>query len=75
LAIREAAVAEMGQRSARFPDLLERLVVERIAFAESASGLRPSHPHICTIRDIGEQDGETFIAMEFLKARRSSTAI
>ncbi|MGH7703991.1 MAG: protein kinase domain-containing protein, partial [Gemmatimonadales bacterium] len=66
---RTVAIKLVGDRLAEDPTARDRLLRE----ARAAAAL--NHPHICTIHEVGEADGQVYIAMEHVKGRPLSALL
>jgi serine/threonine protein kinase/tetratricopeptide (TPR) repeat protein len=66
---RAVALKFMPPELTRDPEAKERFVRE----AQAAAAL--AHPHICTIHEIDEEEGKSFIAMEYIEGQSISEKI
>ena len=66
---RTVALKFLSSQIAQDPKRVERFRDE----ARTASSL--NHPNICTIYEVGEQEGELFIAMEYVEGRPLSESL
>jgi serine/threonine protein kinase/Tfp pilus assembly protein PilF len=63
---RKVALKVVGERFTDEPTARERLMRE----ARSAAAL--NHPHICTVHEVGEAEGQVYIVMEYVEGRSLS---
>ncbi len=66
---RTVAIKVLPQHLADTPEARQRF--EREARAVSAL----NHPHICTLHDVGSQDGTEFLVMEYLEGETLATRL
>jgi serine/threonine protein kinase/tetratricopeptide (TPR) repeat protein len=66
---RTVAVKLIGEEIPADDSSRQRLLRE----ARSASAL--NHPHVCTVHEVGEADGHTFIVMEYVEGRQLSDLV
>jgi len=65
---RDVAIKVLPENLSSNAELKQRLERE----ARAISSL--NHPHICTLHDIGSQDGADFLVMEFLEGQTLSAS-
>jgi serine/threonine protein kinase/tetratricopeptide (TPR) repeat protein len=66
---RTVAIKLVGESISGEPTARERLLRE----ARSAAGL--NHPHVCTIHEVGEADGQVYVVMEHVEGRPLSALL